>query len=231
MITPRSTITDPRASIRLLQLVSPALPIGAFAYSRGMETAVELGWVRDAVSARAWIDGVLEHSVARLDAPLLLRLHDALSAGDRARAERWCWLADAGRESAELQAESRALGASLARLLRDLGVARSDELAPPIGTSHLACFALACVRWDIDAASAVRAYLWSWLEGQVTAAVKLVPLGQTDGQRTLLALAERIEALSSSASELEDDDIGALTPGLAIASALHETQHTRLFRS
>ncbi|MDQ3035889.1 MAG: urease accessory protein UreF [Myxococcota bacterium] len=229
--TPPRAPSDRVAGLRLLQLVSPALPIGAFAYSRGLESAVELGWVRDAESARAWIGGVLDRTIARLDAPIVLRLHRSIGGADHEATARWIALADASRESGEMQAESRALGVTFARLLGELGVASAEELAPPIGTSHLACFALACVRWDIEEDDAVRACLWSALEGQVTAALKLVPLGQTDGQRILFAEAARIGALASGAADLADEDLGALAPGLAIASALHETQHTRLFRS
>jgi urease accessory protein len=216
---------------RLLQLVSPALPIGGFAYSRGLETAVELGWVADATRARAWIGGLLRRNAGTLDAPLLLRLHAAWVAGDRAAVERWARFGDAARESAELQLESRRVGASLARLLRDLDVASTEELASPVGESHLATFALAAARFGLDAPTAARAYLWTWLEAQVTAAVKLVPLGQTDGQRILLALGPELDEVVRDAAALDDSEIGALTPGLALASALHETQHTRLFRS
>lgn len=226
-----NTGTDPLAQLRLLQLVSPALPIGAFAWSRGMESAVELGWIADAGSARAWIGGLLEHTVAALDLPVLLRVHRALARGDRDEAERWAEWVEATRESAELRDESRHVGASLAKLLRDLGIASEHDLAPPISSSHLACFALACVRSAIDERACARGYAFSWLEGQVGAAIKLVPLGQTDGQQLLFAEAGRIEGLVASAAALDDDEIGATAPGLAIASALHETQHTRLFRS
>lgn len=221
----------PDALPRLLQLASPALPVGGFAYSRGLETAVELGWVRDAATARAWIEGLLRHNAGPLDVPLLLRLHAAWTAGERAAVERWARFGDAARESAELQLEARRMGASLARLLRDLELASADELSGAAGESLLAAFALAAVRLGLDAPTAARAYLWTWLEAQVTAAVKLVPLGQTDGQRILLALGPRLDAVAREGAALEDDDIGALTPGLALASALHETQHTRLFRS
>jgi urease accessory protein len=224
-----STPTDDLAAVRLLQLVSPALPIGAFAYSRGLESAVELGWAHDAASAGEWISGLMRDVQARLEVPVLLRVHRAIVQGDAIAARRWALWLEATRESSELRAESRSLGASLARLLEDLGIA--EGIDPAIRGSHTACFALACARSGIDERACARGYLYAWLEGQVSAAIKLVPLGQTDGQRLLYAASAHIDALVTAANEIEDDDVGAIAPGLAIASALHETQHTRLFRS
>ncbi|MBO6935882.1 MAG: urease accessory protein UreF [Deltaproteobacteria bacterium] len=214
---------------RLLQLVSPALPVGGYTYSRGLETAVERGWVTDEAQTRAWIAGLLEHSVATLDGPLVVRLHRALAGGDMATARRWARLADATRETSELQAESRQTGRALVRLLVDLELA--DPPPAPIREAHVAAFALASVALGLDADTALRGFLWTWLEGTVAAAIKLVPLGQTAGQRILLQLGPELERAAERAATLPDEALGALAPGLALASALHETQHTRLFRS
>lgn len=210
---------------RLLQLASPALPVGAYSYSGGLEAAVEAGVVHDASSAERWIGDVLAHSVARMEAPLLLRLVQAFCEG--ASAQEWndCFLAS--RETAELRAETVQMGYSLERLLSDLGVGQTGVEEPAFPTA----FALAVARWEIDPASALVAYLWAWTENQVMAAVKSVPLGQTDGQRVLLSLGGRLAGIAERAAGLSDDELGNFVPGLAVLSSRHETQYSRLFRS
>lgn len=202
---------------RLLQLASPALPVGAYSYSGGLEAAVEAGVVKDAASARQWIGDVLEHSVASFDAPLLLQL---LSSPEKAAELNELYLAS--RETAELRAETLQMGYSLARLLRELGVEGlpEGELAFPTA------FACAARAWRIDPAEAVQAYLWGWLENQVMAAIKAVPLGQTDGQKILLSLGDTLKRHAANR-----DITGNFAPGLAILSSRHETQYSRLFRS
>jgi len=221
--------SSPMALLRLLWLVSPALPIGSYAYSRGLEYAVSRGWVENEASARDWIDGVLDRQVATLDAPLVARLHDAYTADAPSEVARWSTLSCALRESAETALEDRQLGLALARVLREAGVARAQAL-PPEG-SYVTAFALAAVHYGIARTDAVLAYLFAFAEAQVIAAIKLVPLGQTAGQRVLASLLARIPQLAERALALPDEEIGAYTPGLALASALHESQYTRLFRS
>jgi urease accessory protein len=213
------------ARIRLMQLVSPALPIGAFAYSRGLESAVELGIVRDRETAQRWLADVLEHQIARLDAPVLVRL--LLHEG--AELERWREFYCVTRETSEAVLESEQLGASLARLAVDLKLVLSSAF--PARPSYLASFAVLAKTFELSRTDAVLGLLYAWLENSVTAAVKLVPLGQTDGQRILFALSAKLPELCSAACAQEDEDVGAILPALALAGALHETQHTRLFRS
>jgi len=221
-----TTITD-RALMRLLQLASPALPVGAYSYSQGLEAAIEAGIVRDADGAARWIADILELATSCMEAPVFLRLHAAWQRGDVAAAARWNEFFLASRETAELRAETAQMGYSLARLLADLEVGEIpfDETALPTA------FTFAAAKWEITAEDALAGYLWSWLENQVMAAVKAVPLGQTDGQRLLLALGGRIDKVARRAAELPDDALGNLAPGLALLSARHETQYTRLFRS
>ena len=221
------TNSPPRQLARLLQLASPVLPVGAFSYSQGLEAAVEAGDVTDAASARAWIEDVLAFSIARMEAPVLLRMCAACVDGDAAGLVQWNETFLASRETAELRAETVQMGYSLARLLPDLDVEVTDceEISFP------AAFAHAVAAWRIDPQEALVAYLWSWAENQVMAALKAVPLGQTDGQRMLLALGEQVEAVAAEARSLTDDELGNFAPGLALASARHETQYSRLFRS
>ncbi|HEY6239934.1 MAG TPA: urease accessory protein UreF [Burkholderiales bacterium] len=216
-----------RPLARLLQLASPALPVGAYSYSQGLEAAIEAGIVRDAASAEGWIGDVLKHSLARMEAPVLLRLCNAWRADDAVAAVRWNALFLAARETAELRAETAQMGYSLAKLLPELGLGKVPLEEP----SFPAAFAFAAAAWKIDPHEALVAYLWSWIENQVLAAMKALPLGQTDGQRLLLSLGGRLEEIARAAAWLDDDSLGNFTPGLALLSSRHETQYSRLFRS
>lgn len=220
-----ATVIRTEALSRLLQLASPALPVGAYSYSGGLEAASEAGLVREAESAERWIGDVLVHSVARMEAPALLRLVQAFRDGSSVQA--WNDRFLASRETAELRAETVQMGYSLERLLMDLGVGATGVEEPAFPTA----FALAVARWEIDPQDALVAYLWAWVENQVMAALKAVPLGQTDGQRILLSLGGRLAGIAASAAALDDGELGSFVPGLALASSRHETQYSRLFRS
>jgi urease accessory protein len=219
------------ALLRLLQLASPALPVGAFAYSQGLETAVELGFIRDEASAREFLTGVLEDGLALLELPVLSRLHAAFERHDDAAAERWSSLLVASRETAERRAEERHLGRALARLLADQGVTQAAGWYAREGVTHVALFALAGASFGVPGAALVPAYAFSWAENQVGALSRLLPLGQLAAQRVLAALGALVPAACARAALLTDDEIGSTLPGLALASALHETQYTRLFKS
>jgi len=212
---------------RLLQLASPALPVGAYSYSGGLEAAVEAGVVADAAGAERWIADVLEHSIASMEAPVLARLYAAWREDDRQAVARWNERFLASRETAELRAETVQMGYSLARLLRALGLGEIalDEVAYPTA------FAFGAARWEIGAEAALQAYLWSWLENQAMAAVKSVPLGQTEAQKMLLSLANALPRLAERAQSLADEEWTNFAPALALLSARHETQYSRLFRS
>jgi urease accessory protein len=219
---------------RLLQLASPALPVGAFSYSQGLEWAVEDGAVRNEAQAAAWIGALLRHAVARFEAPLLASQMAAWSRRDHAEAARLNAEFLASRETAELRAETLQMGYSLRRLLNDadaLDVEAATALAASEACAFPTAWSCAAATWAIPRRDAVTAYLWSWLENQVMAAVKLVPLGQTAGQRLLLGLGGELEALAAAALDLPETQWCNFTPGLAIASSRHESQYSRLFRS
>jgi urease accessory protein len=204
---------------KLLQLASPALPVGAYSYSGGLESAIEAGVVKDAATAEQWIGDVLEFSVARMEGPVFLRM--------MSNPNSWNEIFLASRETAELRAETVQMGYSLNRLLKDLGVGEVPVEEP----SFPAAFAFAAAHWKIEPEAALQAYLWAWLENQVMAAVKAVPLGQTDGQKLLLHLADRLPSLVEKAQNMKEEDTGNFAPGLAMLSSQHETQYSRLFRS
>jgi len=220
--------------IPILHLASPQLPVGGFAYSQGLEAAVGAGLVTDEGSAGAWIQGVLDASLARLEAPLLAGLVVAWRDGEAAEVERLNGLFAASRETAELLDETGRMGKALQVWLRDLGVAADgdlvllDRLRP---LTYPAAFACAAAALGLRVEETVTAYLWAWLENQVMAAVKLVPLGQTAGQRLLLGLGPELPPLAQQAVDWPESEWSGLAPGLAILSSRHETQYSRLFRS
>ena len=222
---------DPQAIVRLLQLTSPALPVGAYAYSGGLEHAVAAGWVQNQAQAREWITGVASHSLCALDLPVLCRMYRAWQAQRVSQVQWWNHFLAASRESAELLAEDRQLGGAMARLLADLGIAEARGDGALEAPCWAAMFSLAAWRWGIGETDMLRGYLWSWCENQVAAAIKLVPLGQTDGQRILSECAGHIPAWAEHGLHLEDEAIGQTAPALAMGSACHEQQYSRLFRS
>jgi urease accessory protein len=218
-------------NVRLLQLASPSLPVGAYSYSQGLEAAVEAGIVHDAATASTWIGDVLAICVQSLEAPIFLRLVAAWEADDIEAVRRWNEELIASRETAELRAETLQMGYSLRTLLASLGIGNANDLDEFEELAYPAAFAFAVAAWKIDAREALTAYLFAWIENQVLASLKCVPLGQTDGQRVLLDLAQRIPAVVESAAALCDEDLSSLAPGLALLSARHETQYSRIFRS
>ena len=217
--------------LRLLQLASPSLPIGAYAYSQGLESAIEMGWVDDEESLSEWLEEQLTYSFARVDLPVFVRLNEALTNGDEASALSWSERLIAMRETSELVADDCARGRALARLLSELGVHEANAwLARPV-SPFVALAALAAVTWELPVMSAMNAVAWGWLENQVLVGVKLIPLGQVAGQRLLLNLSTKIPALCDLAIHMSNDEIGGTLPTLALSSSLHETQYSRLFRS
>ena len=223
------TITSGAPLLRLLQLVSPALPIGAFAYSQGLETAVDLGWVHDAPSAERWLEGLCQHSIGTLDVPVFARLYRAFTQNDEAAAAYWNAFLLASRGAAELRAEDKHLGGALNKVLITL-LPQGKHLSFA-STAYATAFAFAAVTFHIDRDAAALGLAFAWAEGQVSAAVRLVPLGQSDGQRILMHLTQPLRAAVGRGLQLLDHEISNTAPGQAMAAALHETQYARLFRS
>ena len=227
-------LCDDLALIRLLRLASPALPVGAFGYSQGLETAIAQGWVRDETDIAAWIQDVLEFNLARFEAPLLVRLIGAWSAGDLAEVGRWNEILLAGRETAEFRAETSQMGYSLRALFNattEFSPAELERLAQIISPGFPSVFAFAVCMWRIPLRSALAGYLFAWAENQVGAAVKSMRLGHVGAQRVLSAVSAALPALLESALACEDEALSNFAPGLTIASCLHEIQDGRMFRS
>ncbi len=228
---PMPMITTPTETLmpllHLLRLASPSLPVGAFAWSQGLEGAVELGWVDGPETFADWAGAALDHGFADQELPLLQRL----IAADGAARRRWNRLALALRETAELRQQDTQSGAALLRLAAATGIAAgvswpADE---PIG--QLAAYALHCAQLGIAPPEAAVGLVWSWLDNQLAAALKLGLFGQTRSQQLAIDLGARVPALIARAAAVADADVGLSLPGQALASMLHETQYSRLFRS
>jgi urease accessory protein len=222
------------ALLHLLQLASPSLPIGAYSYSQGLETALESGLVRDEASARAWIVDTLHQVVARFEAPILWRLLHAFSVRDAATIGAWTEHFIAARDTAEFRAETIQMGYSLSKLVADLKIADDGLLAllqaqaeVPLPTA----LAYAAVALDVPHEAALLGMLFSWAENQVLVCVKSVPLGQVSGQRLLLSLRPELEAAATQAQQYADDELCNWSPGLSLLSMQHEVQYSRLYRS
>jgi len=222
--------------VRLLQLTTPALPVGAYTYSQGLEWMIDSGQVKGEAAVGEWIGDVMEHSLASFELPLLAALHRAWCVDDLAELMRLNEDFLASRETRELRAETVQMGYSLTRLLLDLdsfsGIDGAAEALRAIDTPAFpTVWSAAASYWHIAIGDALPAYAWAWLENQVMAAIKAVPMGQSAGQRLLSTLGERIPALAQRAATLPENDWTNFAPGLAIASCRHETQYSRLFRS
>ena len=215
--------------LRLLQLSSASLPIGAYAFSQAMESAVHSGWISDSEDARQWLSLQMTHSIASVDAPILLRLMRSLDRDDLETFVYWNAYSLACRESKELRLADIEMGAAMKRLLENV-----DLSFPCINRREIcfcAGFAVAAVQWKILPRMALTGLFWSWLENSIAAAVKLVPLGQNAAQRLIGELLPIIQPAIDKAELMDDRFVGSGLPAIGMASAWHESQHTRLFRS
>jgi len=221
------------ALIQLIWLASPALPIGGFSYSEGLEAAIDQGLVHDEHSAAAWLIDQLHLTQSRCDMAVLAQMIAAWQAQDHARLEALSQWVHATRESAELRLQSEQMGRSMLEWLRNQEAIDADTLAMCnrwVPTYPL-MFALALSRTGAALEHCLQAYAFGWAENMVQAAIKSVPLGQNSGQRILTQLAQHIASAVSHALQVTDDTRQAFSPMLAILSAQHETQYSRLFRS
>ncbi|UZE96711.1 urease accessory protein UreF [Alkalimarinus alittae] len=218
------------ALLGLMQLVSPGLPIGAFAWSQGLESAFELGWVENEAGLQSWLEGVLEDGLSRCELPLLARLQSAWAAEDTALIAEWnSWL-QATRETSELSNEDARLGAALVTLLRSLELLPDARLIPD-EPGYITMFAWVAHHRNVPVRQTLLGFAWAWLENQLVVACKALPLGHTAAQRITEHMRSRLVTAVEAALQRDDQELGPILPGLALGSALHETQYSRLFRS
>ena len=221
------------ALLSLIWLASPALPIGGFSYSEGLEAAVDHGLVTNEASATGWLTTQLELFQARGDMALIAKAIPALKTNDFPEATRLNQWVLMTRETAEMRLQSVQMGRSLLDLLRNLNrltsaQARWVETQTPTLPMMMA---LAFANSDASVTHALHAYSFGWAENMTQAAIKTIPLGQSAGQRMLMALARAIPTAVARAIALPEEDRVSFAPHLAILSSRHEHQYSRLFRS
>jgi urease accessory protein len=219
--------------MQLMWLASPALPIGGFSYSEGLEAAVDTGRVTCEADATSWLLDQLQLSLARADLHAVAQAIAAWREADHLRiAELNAWVLQT-RESSELRAQSEQMGRSLLEWLRNHTTAqpRQIDVLAALQPTYPLAFALAASATQAPVRDCLLAYAFGWAENMVQAAIKSVPLGQSAGQRILSALTAQIPAAVDTALTQDDTQRQAFSPMLAILSARHETQYSRLFRS
>ena len=218
--------------LHILQLASPTLPVGAYSYSEGLEALVEQGIVRDYESLSRWLSQELQHGSIVVETAIMFRAYQSLVQGDLQKLATWnAWLSAAW-ETEELRQQSWQMGRSLVKLLVDL----QPDLASVTDSITRSCnyaiaFGIAAAYWEIHSSDAIVAYFQSWVTNLISAGVKLIPLGQTDGQKLLLNIHPLLIESTNKVLDLPDENLASCSWGLSLASMAHQGQYTRLFRS
>ena len=223
---------DLSALWQLLQLSSPALPVGAYSYSEGLEVLAERGLLRSSEDLYHWLELELCYGSIPVEGAVLVRAYRAMQQQDSNGLQYWNQWWSALRETEELRQQSWQMGRSLVRLGRSL----DPRLEPWLSVAGEPCnfviaFGTIAAYWKLPLEAIVAAYLYSWLTNLVNAGVKLIPLGQTAGQQMLLTLQPALRQATTYALTQEDEQLGGWSHGLAIVSTQHETLYTRLFQS
>ena len=219
--------------MQLMWLASPALPIGGFSYSECLEAAVDAGLVTIETEASDWLVEQLHTSLARADLAVIAQAIPAWQAADHTRiAQLNAWVLQT-RESSELRAQTEQMGRSLLEWLRNHTTAQAEQIAllASLQPTYPLAFALAASATGAPLRDCLLANAFGWAENMMQATIKAVPLGQSSGQRILSALAANIPAAVDQALSLDDEKRQAFSPMLAILSARHESQYSRIFRS
>lgn len=220
-----------RSLLPLLQLVSPALPVGAYTYSEGLETLVQAGQIKTAADLQQWLMQELQHGGIQVEAAILVRAYQAAIQADSVQLANWNQWLSAFRETEEMREQSWQMGRSLTRLLSELQPQSQSLLVRCDPCNFAIAFAVAAAHWQIDQSETVIGYLQSWVANLINAGVRLIPLGQTQGQQILLHLSTPLEQTCAAVLNLSDDQLECCSWGVSIASMNHETLYSRLFRS
>ena len=228
-----TTETAPSGLLQLIWLASPALPIGGFSYSEGLEAAIEQGLVHNEASATNWVVDQLHLTQSRGDMAVLAQAIPAWQRHDTARLKALNDWVMATRETAEMRLQAEQMGRSLLDWLRNLQQASDAQLqcCAQLPTTYPLAMALALSLAHAPLDQALQAAAFGWAEIMTQAALKAVPLGQSTGQRMLARLAREIPLAVQTAIHLNDENRQAFSPMLAILSSRHETQYSRIFRS
>ncbi len=216
---------------RLMTWLSPAFPVGAFTYSHGLEWAVEDGRVRDLATLTAWVEGIVVHGAGRTDADLFREAHEAVEAGDHARFARAAEWAEALRGTAEMAMESANQGRAFLDCLGKSWPHEDLATWAPRPLAYAVAVAVASALHGVALRPALTAFLHAMAANLISAAVRLVPLGQTDGQKAQAALGPVIARAVDDALARTWGDLGGAAPLIDLTSMAHETQYSRMFRS
>ena len=225
---------DGAALYRLMTWLSPAFPVGAFSYSSGLEWAVEAGDITDAATLTDWLSAMLTDGAGFCDGVLLAQAHRAASQGDDARLREVAELACAMVPSRERHLETTAQGRAFVEIAAK---AWNCERLPPLlaacagAMAYPVAVGVVSAAHDVPLAAVLHAFLHALVSNWISAASRLVPLGQTDSQRVIAALEEVVTRTAARALAASLDDLGSATFRADLASLRHETQYTRLFRS
>lgn len=220
------------SSLRMLQIASANLPVGAFSYSQGLESAIDAGWIDNSDTMSQWLIEQLQGVMAYQELPLLKRLYEAFESGNKETAVNLSEQVIAFRETAELRDEERQRGMAMAKVVKALHPKHLDlQTDSTDSANQLYVFAGYCYREHLSCSQTLNAYTYMWVESLVIAAIKLVPLGQTDAQVMIYTIMNQVGEVCAKALQVADDEIGYSSPAVAMASSLHETQYSRLFRS
>lgn len=228
--------------LRLLQLASPALPLGAYSYSEGLETLVEGGKIADSIHLAHWLEQELSYGAIRLEAAFMIRSYRCILHRDIQGTNYWNAWSSAAKETEELRNQSWQMGSTLLRLLVDLQTTqlKDNSTLPEISSLTLAlgrqcnyaiAFGIGAAYWQIEPEIAALGFLHSWAANLISVGVKLIPLGQTTGQILLLQLDRLLLDTAKKILLLKDDELASCSWGLGLASMAHATQYSRLFRS
>lgn len=225
------TEVDSLAQLRLLQLLSPVLPVGSFTYSQGLEWAVDANWVDSEAPFRQWlvewIDGPLVHQ----ELPLLSRLYKASVENDEDAFVEWSQYLLATRDTYELRQEELSRADAYLRVLKSLGVDIETLPLRAIKLTPVASIAWAAVKWNVPHQSLLISFGHNWLESSVNSGVKIIPLGQSAGQKIIHDLSPTLINAVALSKNIKDNELGFSMPAVSMASCSHETQYSRLYRS
>jgi len=236
---------DSRNSLKLLQLLqlcSSNFPIGSYSYSLGLEWAVHQGWVNSRIDTEQWASELIKGALGQQELPFLCALYDAFNHHELARFDQLSALLVASRETMELREEERHRAYAMLGILESLGIPLSEDIRASVARTQLAGFACVGVHWGLAKRDLLSGFSFAWIESLVYAALKLVPLGQSEAQQTLVNLGDLLSTtidsvIDDNSNWVSDSPLSAAgvpvysNPALAFASAKHETQYSRLFRS
>jgi len=219
------------AHLRLLHFLSPALPVGSYSYSQGLEWAVEANWVKDELTFTHWIDSQITTVLALQELPLLVRLYLAVSQDDKDRFNYWSQVAIALRDTAELRNEERCRADAYLRVLEVIEPPDDAWKKESFTNTPMAAIAFFAVRNAIEIDALLEAYAHVWLETNIVSGVKIIPLGHSVGQRIIFEASPKLTVAIQTSLHIEDESVGISMPALSHASCQHETQYSRVYRS